>query len=157
MASHPKSKKLLLAPIFLEGPTKSSPIHIEHAHYSPLNSNNWLGTSLIDYLIQRFITPSCIEENTVIPSSEFMDRMAFQMKKLNSNERGHKASVRKTRMNFMFFRQINLELLLPLLSMDIFLYYRSLSMQQIVTYSKKFLFMIVYEVQVVGRRSALLL
>jgi hypothetical protein len=112
MASHPKLKKLLLAPIFLEDSTKSAPIHIEHSHYSPLNGSNWLGTTLIDYLIQRFITPSCIEENTVIPSLEFMDQMAIQMKKLNLNKRGHKASVKKTRMNFMFFHLVNLELLL---------------------------------------------
>jgi hypothetical protein len=124
MASHPKSKKLLLAPIFLEDPTKSSPIHIEHAHYSPLNGNNWLGTTLIDYLIQRFITPSFIEENTVIPSLEFMDRMAFQIKKLNPNERGHKASVKKTRTNFMFFSSSQFRIIATTVVNGHFLYYQ---------------------------------
>jgi hypothetical protein len=75
----------------------------QHCHSSPLNSNNWLGTTLADSLIQRFITPCCIEDNTFIPSSEFMDRMAFQMGKLQSRERGHKVSVKKTRMKFNFF------------------------------------------------------
>jgi hypothetical protein len=83
MSKPPASRGKLATPIFLEDPTRLNAIKIAEDHISPLNGNHWLGTTLIDYLIQRFILPDDVEESTVIPSSEFMSRMDFQMAKLS--------------------------------------------------------------------------
>jgi hypothetical protein len=133
MDSQPKPKKLL-APIFLDDPTKSSPIHVEHSHYSSLNSNSWLGTTHIDYLIQRFITPFLIGDNTLIPSYEFMDQISFKIGKLVSNKRGHKASEKKTRMKLNFFSSKEFRIIATTVLHGHFLYYPLLLMQHMKMY-----------------------
>jgi hypothetical protein len=97
----PKKKKV--TPIFLYDPTKSGPIAITKANYDVLGKEEFVGTTMCDYLIQRFILPDDLQENTVVPSSEFINEMGTQLDKLQRTDRSRKISVTCTRNKFNYF------------------------------------------------------
>jgi Trp operon repressor len=97
----PKKKKV--TPIFLYDPTKSGPITITASNYNVLEKHEFVGTTLCDYLIQRSILPEDLPDNTVVPSTEFINEMGIQLDKLKCTDRVSKTSITRTRNKFNYF------------------------------------------------------
>jgi hypothetical protein len=159
MAYSPKNKWVSVASIFLSDlPStthffrRSNKIFSPYYWRRPLCSSNWLGTTLIDYLIHRFLTPCDLDDKTVIPSLEFMDQMALQMDKLDCNEQGQKDSVKKQDRSLISSLSGSSELLLLLCLMAIFLYYQLRSMPMMMMFLRKYLYSIVYVLLLGGSR-----
>jgi hypothetical protein len=97
----PKKKKV--TPIFLYDPTKSGPITITQANYYVLGKEEFVGTTMCDYLIQRFLFPDDLQENTAVPSSEFIKEMGTQLDKLHRTDWSSEISVTRSRNKFSYF------------------------------------------------------
>jgi hypothetical protein len=67
--SPPRKKKQLAIPLFLGDPVHSENSSIVPEQLIALGGPNWLGTSLLDFLIHKAI-PKQINESTLIASSE---------------------------------------------------------------------------------------
>ena len=66
--------------IFLDDPTQTKPITIDQTHLPPLKNNDYLGTRLINYLVQRSVHIK-EEQRTVIASSMSATLMTTFLKK----------------------------------------------------------------------------
>jgi hypothetical protein len=66
--------------IFLDDPTRPSPVFIDCSVLLKLINNAYLDTSLIDYLIQRSI-PTADKDDTIIASSLSLSLMQSYLKK----------------------------------------------------------------------------
>jgi hypothetical protein len=71
-----------ITPIFLYDPTKSGPITITSSNYDVLSKKEYVGTTLCDYLIQHSLLP----DNTIVPSTEFINETGLQLEKLGKTD-----------------------------------------------------------------------
>jgi hypothetical protein len=52
-----------------------------------------LTTTLMDYLLQRFINPAFITPKMIVPSLEFIPRMKMQLEKLSKTDRSSQKTI----------------------------------------------------------------
>jgi hypothetical protein len=97
------SKRKKVTPIFLYDPTKSCPITITSSNYDVLSKKEFVGTTLCDYLIQCLLLPDELPDNTIVPSTEFINEMGVQLEKLGKTDRSSKTSVSRTRTKFNYY------------------------------------------------------
>jgi hypothetical protein len=72
---------------FLEDEAKTAPLKVTTTEIAPLIEGKMLTTTLMDYLLQRFINPAFITPEMIVPSSEFIPRMKIQLNKLSKTNR----------------------------------------------------------------------
>jgi hypothetical protein len=72
---------------FLEDEEITAPLKATITKITLLIEGRMLTTTLIDYLLQRFINPTFITPKMIVPSSEFMPRMKMQLDKLSKTDR----------------------------------------------------------------------
>jgi hypothetical protein len=68
---------------FLEDEAITAPLKATTMDIAPLIEGKMLTTTLMEYLLQRFINPAFVTPEMIVPSLEFMPRMRMQLDKLS--------------------------------------------------------------------------
>jgi hypothetical protein len=71
---------------FLEDEAITAPLKATTTEITRLIEGKMLTTTLMDFLLQRFINPAFITPKMIVPSSEFIPRMKMQLEKLSKTD-----------------------------------------------------------------------
>ena len=88
---------------FLEDEKVAVPLQATLTEITPLMEGKMLTTTLLDYLLQRFINPALITPEMIVPSSEFMPRMKMQLDKLSKTDRCSQKTIHAMQTKFKRF------------------------------------------------------
>jgi hypothetical protein len=88
------------SPTFLGDLTKCMSVVIDDSNIKKIKNQAWLGTTLVDYLIQIFSPPAT---NIIVPSSDMVKDMETLLNKLQSTDRAVQQSIIRIRKSHKIF------------------------------------------------------
>jgi Ulp1 protease family, C-terminal catalytic domain len=88
---------------FLQDPRKGTKLNVNDDNINPLDGSYWLGTTLIDYLLQQSICDGDNPDNLIIPSSEADALMTIHLNKNKLDDKRSISSCNVMRRNYSYY------------------------------------------------------